>query len=143
MKNIVIIDLDGTLCDTTHRDHLISGAGTDWDAFHSELHNDKPYEETVKFIEAMNNLGMTIIALTGRMEKFRKQTVDWLIKHEILIDDLWMRGNDDYRKAFEIKRERIINIKDSILVVLDDNDKVVEALRNEGLRVWQVQNGGY
>ncbi len=142
MKDIVIIDLDGTLCNTSHRDHLI-GKSNSWDEFHAELHNDTPYEETVAFIDAMNNLGKTVIALTGRMEKFRQATTNWLVKHNIMIDELWMRGDSDYRRAFEIKRERLASIKDRVLVVLDDNDKVVEALRNEGFRVWQVQNGGY
>jgi len=138
MKDTIVIDLDGTLCNTTHRDHLVQQS---WDDFHAQLHNDSVYEETRYFIEGMHPF--RVIALTGRMEKYRKATTDWLIKNEIMIDELWMRGDNDYRKAFEIKRERLLPIKERVLVVLDDNDRVVEALRNEGFRVWQVQNGGY
>lgn len=141
MKNTIVIDLDGTLCNTTHRDHLIQES---WDAFHAELHNDTVYEETSTLIRLFSFAGYEIILLTGRMEKFRKATEEWLVDHGIYdyVDHLVMRGNDDYRRAFEIKCEFLETIKDNVLIMLDDNDKVVEHARNLGIRVWQVDNGG-
>lgn len=142
MKSKVIIDMDGTLCDTRHRDHLIAES---WDAFHAELKGDSVYEETKKFIQLFSVSGHEIILLTGRMEKFRKASEEWLRKHEVYpyVDKLVMRGDNDYRKAFEIKCEFLKECLDQVLVMLDDNDNVVEHARNLGIRVWQVAKGGY
>ena len=137
----IIIDMDGTLCDTRHRDHLIKES---WDAFHAELHNDKVYDDVVVFINAMSSGVNEIILLTGRMEKFRGATENWLIKSALYhqLDELVMRGDNDYRKSFEMKCEYIAPIKDEILMMLDDNDNVVEHARNLGVRVWQVGKDG-
>lgn len=141
-KDIVVVDLDGTLCDTRHRDHLIKES---WDAFHAQLHLDQKFDDVALFIDAASMQGKRIVLLTGRMEKYRVPTMKWLREQELAnsIDELWMRGNNDFRKAYEIKVEALTKIQNRVLVVLDDNDNVVEHVRNMGIRVWQVQNGGY
>jgi hypothetical protein len=52
---------------------------------------------------------------------------DYLVKLQ-LVDEFF--GN----------RETALN---SVLLVLDDRDKVVEAFRDAGFRCWQVQSGSY
>ena len=46
-KNIVICDIDGTVANNEHRQHLLKGFKT-WDAFFNALDKDTPIQEEVK-----------------------------------------------------------------------------------------------
>lgn len=149
VEDWIIVDLDGTLCDCSHRIHH-AHAG-EWDAFNSELGGDKVFFDVAKLITAFGSLGHRIMAVTGREEKWRHATLKWLAKHDIVFDDLIMRPANDYRPDAVVKIEMLCQhtgaskeeLKDKVLFVLDDRDVVVEAWRNLGLRCWQVQPGGY
>lgn len=155
-KDIVVIDLDGTLCNDAHRSHLASAG--QWDEYHSLCKDDVPHADVVSFLRMCED--ETILAITGRNERFRQATYDWLGKHQLgaYIDAVLMRGDDDYRPITEVKlraleeylAEGITFEPDAlkslviarVLVCLDDRDKMVEAYREYGLPCWQVRPGG-
>lgn len=93
MKPLYIFDLDGTLCDNSHRRHLIDHSnetGTsmvNWDAFSLSCINDVPIEAVVKTLELLSNsvLQTDILFFSGRGDIARDQTLDWLVKHCVYV----------------------------------------------------------
>lgn len=144
----IVVDLDGTLCNSAHRDHLAQAG--QWDEFHSRLTDDKLYEDVAELIRVMSEEGYHIIGLTGRNEKFRYKTMGWLTLHKVSLDALLMRPDDNFLPDHELKPMKLAQYYgsqeealDAVLMILEDRDKVVEAWRNIGYRCWQVQPGGY
>jgi len=149
-KEFVVIDLDGTLCNSAHREHFAKNK--DWEEFHSLLHEDRVNEDVRQAMESFSFFGMKLIILTGRPEKYRKATNDWLDKNNLsnYVTAILMRSNDDYRSDGDMKADWLARFFGgleealrNVLFILDDRDSVVEDLRNKGFRCWQVQVGGY
>ena len=144
----VVVDLDGTLCNVEHRVH--HAANKDWDLFHSGLSDDTVNESVAMII---NNLphSIKLIACTGRNERYRNQTIEWLLKNDIIFDEILMRPNDNFSPDYVLKIKMIVDFfdgnidiaKEQIICCLDDRDKVVEAFREAGFNCWQVKNESY
>jgi uncharacterized HAD superfamily protein len=144
---VIILDLDGTLCDNRHRVEL-AVAGR-WDEFNSLCGLDIPYDDVMAFIAFIPG-NIEVVAVTGRDERWRSITVKWLQHYEICIDALLMRATGDYSPDAEVKLKLIEqhfgskeNAIREILFAIDDRDRVVEAYRNYGLNCWQVRQGDY
>jgi beta-phosphoglucomutase-like phosphatase (HAD superfamily) len=141
----LIVDLDGTLCDSSHRDHL--AAQKEWEEFHSLAFLDRPKKLTGKIVNILEEQDWLIVACTGRNEKWRPATIAWLNTHGIAIDFVLMRPDDNYEPDHELKirmaQEFIAPLAPKEWLVLDDREKVVEAWRNAGFTCWQVSPGGY
>jgi hypothetical protein len=141
----VIVDLDHTLCDATHRQHL--GQAGDWEGFHSQCKHDEPHADVRWLLDLLPD-DVFVLAVTGRSDPHWKATIDWLNKHSIRVDDILMRPQFNYVPDHELKlsmTEEYFGSKEAVLqnviFVLDDRDKVVEAWRNYGLPCWQVRPG--
>lgn len=76
----IICDIDGTLADCTHRLHHIQKTPRDWDAFFAATADDKPIMPIVVTVSCLN-LSHRLIYCSGRPEKTRQATVDWLRRH--------------------------------------------------------------
>lgn len=149
MKDWIIVDLDGTLCDCSHRVHLAQAK--QWEEFHAGIPNDRTIAPTVIVVEKMAETH-NVLLCTGRNEANRKATNDWLQAKMLgsMADVLLMRPDNDHRPDHELKLQLVYdyfggkqNALDSVLVVLDDRDKVVEAWRDAGFTCWQVAAGSY
>lgn len=156
MKTIVI-DLDGTLCDSAHRDHHARNG--DWDQFHAGCSEDLPHEDVLWLLRALSSLmdeeEVELVGCTGRNEAWRGATERWLIKHGVPLDDLIMRPDHDFRSDHELKMamlqewhlstepEQKRTIHERVAFVLEDRDKVVEAWRDAGFSCWQVRPGSF
>lgn len=157
-RRFVVVDLDGTLCDSAHREHL--AIAKQWDEFHSLLGEDRPHADVADLLEVLNSGILTtdleVILLTGRNERYRGQTEAWLLKHRIKNDHLLMRPDYDPRPDHDLKPQMLFEFVggeggvsafertlQQVWFILEDRDKVVEAWRNLGFRCWQTQPGGY
>lgn len=147
-RDVIIIDLDGTLCDSGHRDH--HAQAKEWEEFHSKLILDRPHKDVVEVIAGMQAWGCKAFGLTGRNEAHRPATMKWLAANGIELDALMMRPDNDWRSDHELKPAALTAAfgtielaRERVLMILEDRDKVVEAWRNLGFRCWQVQPGGY
>ena len=148
-KDIIVVDLDGTLCDCAHRqDYARAGQ---WEEFHGRLVHDRPHEDVAYFLKELS-FYHKVIAVTGRNEAFRQLTWDWLKKHKLdeNIDEILMRPDGDWSPDHELKTqmlEKALGNKSTVLervaIVLEDRDKVIEAYRNYGLPCWQVRPGSF
>lgn len=139
----VVVDLDGTLCDDTHRVHRASAG--DWEGYFSGLCDD-PIHIDVKYLIHMICDTAKVLLLTSRQEKYRMITQDHLRRQEIPYHYLLMRSDDDESDSainkicqleeFFGSKEEVIR---SVLFALDDRDKIVRAFREYGIPCWQVR----
>lgn len=145
----LLLDLDGTLCDHSWRIHYAKKRN--WDKYNSLCKDDKPNDPVYRLILDIQN-NYSIIILTGREEKYRSQTVDWLNHHGVKFCHLFMRPNGEYKKPdYQLKIEWIKKIfggeiKEHIAFALEDRNQVVNAYRKIGIPVFQVnedETGAY
>jgi FMN phosphatase YigB (HAD superfamily) len=150
MKTWIVCDLDGTLCDSSHRDHL--AREKQWDEFHSLLHLDKVHFDVAYSLRLMQAGGMNVVMLSGRNERYRELTYNWLAtKAHFNPEHIILRPDNNYETDAVLKPRMLAeflacSIEEApshVLMILDDRDKVVEAWRNLGFRCWQTQPGGY
>ena len=143
MKNIVLVDIDHTLSDAFVRDPMIGNVP--WDDYHAQSIDDDPVHEMGTIVRALMIQRLTIVGLTGRPEKWRDLTIKWLIKHDLPLDDLLMRPDEDYRKAGLVKLDLVKktygeNWHGKVLCIIDDNDGVIETFRGENVACLQIFN---
>lgn len=142
-----VFDLDNTLSDAEHRSHLARNKL--WDDFHIRAEHDEAVPAIKSLCEALWNGGKQIVILTGRPEKYRNITTNWLQKQSIRFDGLLMRPNDDFRQDYDFKAhmlQMLCNsecLQPSSIVVFEDRDTVVKALRPLGYTVLQVRDSLY
>jgi len=167
MNDIIICDLDGTLCDLTHRlIHVKPQTKKDWDAFFVGVLDDKVNEPVLRVLQEMTlgncgcwlSLGCScgerreLIFCSGRPERCRADTVEWLRRAdeerfdpELENYKLYMRKDGDYRSDVVVKQEILDEHidKDRVLFVLDDRQSVVDMWRRNSLTCFQVAKGDF
>lgn len=150
IRNVIIVDMDGTISDCGHRQHL--AANKDWDAFHAVAHLDAPIGATIQALRAFYASSYDIIICTGRGEEYRRITERWLEDHGVaeMIETILMRPRDDYRPDHEIKLEAIDRYfggrekaLERVVLILEDRERVVQGWRDAGFTCWQVNIGDF
>jgi hypothetical protein len=143
----IIVDLDGTLCDTSHRTHFVEKFPKNWDGFYDGIPDDQP---NVWCSIIMENIKMNckIIIVTGRpmKQKVFDDTVEWLDKYNIPYHELHCRDVHDFRSDVEVKREIYrdqIKGNYNVLFCLEDRSRVAQMWREEGLVCLQCAKGDY
>ncbi len=148
---IFLFDLDGTLCDLTHRLHFIESSPKDWDSFYKACVDDKPIFETITVARALASAGHTLLYSTGRSFAVRTETLNWLQKFRLPnYKALYMRPDGDHREDYVVKGEILDNIINDYSLrlgdcggVFEDRQSVVDMYRARGLRVFQVAKGNF
>lgn len=146
LPKAIICDLDGTLCNISHRRRYIQSKPKNWKAFHQALTEDVLYDFCAELLEMYKSRGYAILLMTGRPEEYQKNTEKWLNKHQIQYDMLLMRPVGDGRKDYLVKKElfeKFIKYKYNVNFVLEDRDQVVRMWREEGLTCLQVAEGNF
>ena len=147
-KPVIVFDIDGTLANCDHRIGLItvdSKQKKDWAKFHAGIPNDAPHEHMVWLARSCFGRANVIIC-TGRMEDSRVMTEDWLKKHKVPYDQIYMRISKDYRTDNIVKVELLNQIRKEWgepYIWFDDRKRVVDAIRAEGVPVCQVSEGDF
>lgn len=157
-KSWVVWDIDGTLADVSWRvEHVQRGLDprpdgqSHWDVFHQGIPHDLPCED-MRILHYMTSLWsnshypVRVAVLTGRPEKYRQDTINWMEQHQIKADLLMMRPEGDYSSdgKFKVAQMAISGLlPETVLSVFEDRQAVVDALRAVGYRVLQVQAGEY
>lgn len=142
-NGIVIVDLDGTLSDGTHRLHLLPTKDLhlteSWSAFNGAAIGDKPIQNTIDVVNMLWRSGMGVIILTGRSDEVETDTLIWLDRYKVKFDHLIMRRAEDNRKDTVIKEEvlRAIGLE-HIKCAFDDSANVVKHFRSLGITTYQV-----
>ena len=142
----IIVDLDGTLCDIEHRIHHVKSKPKNWQAFNQGIDQDKSYFWCIELIAAMKARGYKVFFVTGRQESSREMTVSWLTRHHVDYDELYMRGNRDFREDSDVKEEIYyskIEPVAQVLFVVDDRKSVVDRWRELKLTCLQCAPGDF
>jgi len=138
----VIFDLDGTLCDTTHREHILRDRSLflttkeRWNLFYSELINDSPIVPNVNLVKILKET-YYVIYLTARPEKYRDLTNKWVSKYigDEFYSSLIMR-EDEYLGAVEYKEKAYEELRKEgyePILILDDDLDIVKMFKEKGL----------
>lgn len=164
--DIFIFDVDGTLSNNEHRlkyireDAWIAAQngcddstfapfpGVNWDAFHAECGLDTPILPMCYVAaELIHNVDKEYLFVTGRMEKCRQDTIDWLhtyvlpwISKHWISGHLLMRADGDTRPDFIIKEEILDKLeerhgKGCVKMAFDDRPQVLEMWKRRGILV--------
>lgn len=138
LSHAIISDLDGTLA-------LFVGKRSPYDAAKcADDDLNEPVAETIKLYAAA---GHKIIFCSGREDKYRDQTIQFIEKHLPGLEyELFMRKSGDMRKDSIVKEEIYrgkIEDKYFVKFVLDDRDQVVALWRELGLTCFQVAPGNF
>lgn len=141
MRDAVIFDMDGTLCDTAGILHLIEGDDKNYAAFHAASAGCPPRAEVVDAARAERGSGRAILVVTSREFIWRDLTLDWLVKHDVPYDAVYLRIVGDYRKDVAIKQDILRQIKADgfdVLAAWDDKPLVLEVWQENGIEVHDV-----
>ena len=133
-EELVIFDIDGTLADISERIHYIKRKPKNWNAFNESMAKDKAIHSMIRLCNILYASGLQIILCSGRNERSRPETVEWLAKQGVNYHELLLRLDSDYCPDSVVKRELIQSMdKSKILFVVEDRSRVVEMWRSEGL----------
>lgn len=141
MRNLVLFDLDGTLCGIEHRLHFITNGKKDWEGFFKACVDDVPRPDIIKVFKAMKAAGHEVWIVSGRSSQVQEETIEWLKRYDIQPRMLIMRkqGNSTPDQVLKISwvNDGIIP-RERILCVFDDRQRVVDAWRAIGITCLQV-----
>ncbi|MCZ4119200.1 phosphatase domain-containing protein [Streptomyces sp. H39-S7] len=135
-RPLAVFDLDGTLADTRHRLIHLERRPKDWAAFFAGAVDDAPLAEGVA-LALETAVACDIEYVTGRPERCRRDTVEWLERHGLPAGKVWMRTDNDRRPARVTKLEllRKLSRTREIRVVVDDDKQVCDAYKGSGFTV--------
>ena len=140
--DVYLCDLDGTLCNVSHRRQYVATKPRNWDAWNAGLVNDKPNLAVLGIITSLTYY-YPLIFVSGRSDDYRKQTEEWLEKYDISYNALYMRKYKDHRDDVIVKGELADEIEKeyNILGVFDDRKKVIDMWLSRGIFVFDVGQG--
>jgi hypothetical protein len=143
---LVVFDIDGTLANIEHRLDYVRSKPKNWKAFDAGIPNDKVNEPVANIFWSLLDTDNTIVLASGRNERSRQATEDWLFDNFLFgYEKLYMRKADDFRGDDIVKQE----ILDQIIadygkkpdMVFDDRPRVVRMWRDNGIFVFNVYQG--
>lgn len=132
----VVLDIDGVLADVRHRLHHLERRPKDWDAFFAAAKFDEVLHAGAEFARTAATTHV-VVYLTGRPDRLRDDTDDWLRRHALPEGDLLMRSDGDRRPAAVMKLQMLRRLRAEYTVdlVVDDDPVVAQAAASAGFAV--------
>jgi len=141
---MLILDLDGTLFDTSARwnecEKLANGnKRMFWECYQSPrfMNLDKPKWDVITFVQQLieEKKPEVIAVVSGRSEKQREDTLKQLSEIGIEPNEVVLRGEKDFRKDREFKSDVVRRLKgkygEGKVIAIDDSDAVLKYLEEE------------
>jgi len=141
---MLVLDLDGTLFDTSARwnecEKLANGnKRMFWECYQSPrfMNLDRPKWEVIEFVKQLieEKEPEVIAVVSGRSEKQREATLKQLSEIGIEPNEVVLRGEKDFRKDHEFKRDAVRRLREKYdqnkVIMIDDSDTVLEYLGKE------------
>lgn len=130
--NIYIFDIDGVLADLRHR--LCYKNRGNFDMFYEDKNvlADGLIQTGRELLRIMHQDGFVVYA-TGRPEKTRRATIEWMHENGLPICAMLMRNDGDFRPSPELKVEQAREVLGSFSNIdkvwfIDDDPKNVVAV---------------
>ena len=143
-RNCFVWDLDGTICNVSHRRQYVATKPRNWEALNKGLTNDTPNVAVQKVFQALrHDHEVDLIVVSGRSDYYKEQTIKWLTDNEIFYDEIYMRKYKDHRDDAVVKGEIAYEILKThrILGVFDDRQRVVNMWIQRGIWVFDCGQG--
>lgn len=155
----IIFDRDGTLASVHNGPSkrkvddgdYTRATDSDWAAFNASLPFDRPVPLVVGLLRAVKP-GVVRIMVSGRAagnkkgETFRYwQMWQWIKKHDLPIDVLYMRAAGDKRLDSIVKEEILVNDilpRFNPVVAVDDRPAILDVWKRFGIHTVAVENPG-
>ena len=136
-----VVDLDGVVADVRHRLTFVERRPKDWDQFFGAAPLAPVLPEGRAVVEQLVAAGHELGWLTGRPERCRRDTVDWLELNGLPSAQLFMRRENDHRPARMTKLAvlRRLAARRTVAVMVDDDVAVVRTLRAAGFAVMHAE----
>lgn len=118
---------------------LNNGSPTRWIDFFAAATADIPIAEGRELARQLSQ-DHEIVWLTGRPERIREVTEDWLKRNGMPSGALIMHPEGDSRSSVDVKPEQVADLSRTrtVDIVVEDDPRVVHALRRRGFRAIQV-----
>ena len=145
---LVILDLDGIISDASHRQHFLRGAFKDFRGFFTAAPDDPPYETGLALAASIAD-DHTVAILTARPHYMVDDTRSWLAAHDVRHDLLILRperGRGSRGASADFKRHELSRLRAAgyqIMAAIDDDERIIEMYRSEGVFALYVHSGYY
>ena len=142
MRRAIVLDLDGVVLNTSHifkkLYELDLKGDARWDYFHKHCNSDEVelMPGIRQFFSTLyNDVPLAIIVSTARNDKIRQETMEKLLKHNIIVDHLYMRKDGDCRPSPEVKKEHLQEIMKeyNITAFIDDDIENCDMAKELGI----------
>jgi hydroxymethylpyrimidine pyrophosphatase-like HAD family hydrolase len=143
---ILVLDIDGTLADLSHREFLVADKPTaDWDTFFSNelIYKDRVIPGAVEGYKILYDLADKVYIVSGRPESALSTTEQWLVENDFdlakLLGSIILRPEDVTTSSREFKQaivESVIlpeNDLDQTYIFIDDEERNLEMFSQYGL----------
>ena len=133
---VAVIDIDGVVADVRHRLAHVTGRPKDWQAFFAGAVDDPLLDEGAEVVRRLAEV-YDLVYLSGRPESLRTVTTDWLDRHALPRGPLRLRPRGDFRpsRSFKLQALRELSQERTVVVLVDDDPRVLEAARADGYDV--------
>lgn len=143
----VVVDIDGVLSDASQRQHHLNNpqGRRDWKAFFGAVGHDAPLAGVPRLLDLLD-ASVTVVLLSARPAWVFDQTHEWLGRHGLRWDLLVVRHESDRSDAPEFKRTVVSELRTvgyDIEMAFDDDERIIEMYRAEGVRALYVHSGYY
>jgi len=146
-QRLAIFDLDGTLVNVNSIRHHVEGKKKNFDSFHKESIHCPPNENVLHLNATLAvNQDVHIAIFTGREEKYRDLSEQWLQANKVTYHSLLMRKNNDFRSNVTIKKELFETFKPDYLpyLAIDDTPELRKLWKQVGfINVYDPINFDY
>lgn len=141
---IILMDLDGVICDNSHRAHLAPPESERhinkaWHKFVAACVDDAPIPAGVMMFKALSQL-YPVAIITSRQQQFSAPTLRWFDQNAGSNGNILFRTDDMTLPPAEYKRWRLrsmIRNGYEIAFAIDDDPAVVSMYQSEGVATYQ------
>lgn len=153
-KDVILFDLDKTLTDHSHRDHLAPPAHRyeepgAWLDFNMASADDRLIDEMAQlyFLVSLGSARwnrhekppVQLVLMTSRQEAAREITEEYFANHGLVFDDVIMRPDEQGCSPAVFKRQAIEAIgPERVLLAIDDDETVADMLNELGITCLRV-----
>lgn len=150
MNTFIFCDLDGSLSNDSHRRDLIPLHWADYANYHKACVRDQINYNVVRKIEELRGArsdSTGLVLFSGRPEHYRNQTRHWVLKTGLSVTRIMLRPKGNLLPQPTLKRwhieqffkQPLPQIKDRVLAVIDNEERVLHEFRRLGIPTYQVQ----
>jgi hydroxymethylpyrimidine pyrophosphatase-like HAD family hydrolase len=142
MVKLLILDLDGTLFDTSARweqcQKLFPNNKKEfWNCFQSEKYMslDTPKENVISLAKSLIDSDTVVVVVSGRSERQREKTIEQLKSINITPNEVYLRKDKDFRKDYQFKSDIISQLLQKYnpqeVIIIDDSDEVINYISSK------------